>query len=60
MEKSLWSANDYYDVAKHLAGVQGLEDAIPDSEDVGSVSEYYKEKASLRELDGYLKILGGA
>lgn len=62
IEKALWSANDFRDVTKHLARTQGHEDLdsispIPSS---GNVSRYHKEKASVRELDGYLKILGGA
>ncbi|MFD1708558.1 hypothetical protein ACFSCZ_17945 [Siminovitchia sediminis] len=60
MEKGLWSANDFHDVAKHLARIQGHQDTIPDIPGSGAISEYYKEKASVRELDGYLKILGGA
>ncbi|MFD1707215.1 hypothetical protein ACFSCZ_10770 [Siminovitchia sediminis] len=60
MEKGLWSANDFHDVAKHLARIQGHQDTISDIPGSGAISEYYNEKASVRELDGYLKILGGA
>lgn len=60
IEKDLWSANDFHDVAKHLARTQGHEDIIPEIPGSGEASVYFKEKASLRELDGYLKILGGA
>ncbi|WP_058951190.1 IS21 family transposase [Oceanobacillus picturae] len=62
IEQALWSANDLHDVVKHLARVHAhentpLSDELPVIE-VSSV--HFKEKASLRELDGYLKILGGA
>ncbi|PIC62569.1 IS21 family transposase [Sporosarcina sp. P13] len=61
IEKSLWSANDFRDVSKHLANIQEYkDDIIPNSPNPVEPPEYYKEKASVRELDGYLKILGGA
>ncbi|MGN7479864.1 IS21 family transposase [Solibacillus silvestris] len=59
MEKALWSANDFRDVAKHLAETRAHEE--PDVQSIAqSVSPNYKEKAAVRELQGYLKILGGA
>lgn len=59
IEKALWSANDFRDVAKHLAGIQIREE--PSLDNISrSATKYYKEKAAVRELQGYLKILGGA
>ena len=59
IDKALWSANDFRDVAKHLAGIQMREEPSLDNGS-RSASQYYKEKATVRELHGYLKILGGA
>ncbi|MFS0577534.1 IS21 family transposase [Sporosarcina sp. 179-K 3D1 HS] len=58
IEKALWSANDFRDVAKHLAGIQMRENPSLDNS-YRKASHYYKEKATVRELHGYLKILGG-
>lgn len=62
IKENLWSANDLQDVAKHLEKNENNRDAekteIPALEKTFSNSNYY-EKATLRELDGYLKILGG-
>lgn len=59
IEKALWGANDFRDVAKHLAGIQIREE--PSLDNISrSATKYYKEKAAVRELQGYLKILGGA
>lgn len=59
IEKDLWSANDFRDVVKHLAEIQ-----IPDEPSIESnyqdISKYHKEKPTVREMNGYLKILGGA
>lgn len=61
IKQKLWSANDFYDVVSHLARIQGYESSIPS--DITFINEHasshWKEKAVLRELDGYLKILGG-
>lgn len=59
INKGLWSANDFRDVAKHLAGIQIREEPILHNGS-SSASQYYKEKATVRELHGYLKILGSA
>ncbi|MCK0473918.1 IS21 family transposase [Halalkalibacter sp. APA_J-10(15)] len=61
MKQTLWSANDFHDVVRHLARIQDQESTIP-STDIPTVEMFstsYKEKALVRELDGYLKILGG-
>ncbi|TWI56107.1 transposase [Halalkalibacter nanhaiisediminis] len=61
IKQTLWSTNDFHDVVRHLARIQDQESIIP-STDIPIVemsSTYYKEKALVRELDGYLKILGG-
>lgn len=62
VEKTLWSANDFHDIAKHLARIESRKNEKPelDIPNFAAVSKYYSEKASVRELDGYLKILGGA
>jgi transposase len=62
VEQSLWSTNDFHDVVKHLARIKGFENSVltADIPVKKMTSVYFKEKASLRELDGYLKILGGA
>lgn len=61
VKEKLWSANDFYDVAHHLAKIREHQEAVSSievpSEKLPSV--HWKEKAALRELDGYLKILGG-
>ena len=61
IKESLWSANDLHDVAKHLEKITSNKEI-----DKGEISDLeitstnnYHEKAELRELDGYLKILGG-
>ena len=62
INQRLWSANDLHDVAVHLAKLKEREKpAIVSDISVQEVpSALIKEKASVRELDGYLKILGGA
>ncbi|WP_240795361.1 hypothetical protein [Aquibacillus halophilus] len=56
----IWSANDFHDVAKHLARTQEEITILPsDIPTIEMTSIHYKDKASVRELDGYLKILGG-
>ncbi|MGJ9386195.1 IS21 family transposase [Salipaludibacillus sp. CF4.18] len=60
IEKALWSANDFHDVAKHLARTQEEINTLPSFiPTIEMTSIHYKDKASVRELDGYLKILGG-
>lgn len=60
-KENLWSANDFHDVAKHLA--KHHKECAPLAEEIsvsGRVPEaLLKEKAELRELDGYIQILGG-
>ena len=58
-KNTLWSANDLRDVAAHLAKTQAPESVTPVS-DSGCASDYANEKAAVRALDDYLKILGGA
>ncbi len=57
VEQSLWSANDFHDVVHHLARAKSENTDIPAIESNSIV--HYKDKASVRELDGYLKILEG-
>lgn len=61
VEQKLWSANDLRDIARHLEELNESENpAIFDETSVSAVpSVLMQEKASIRELDGYLKILGG-
>ncbi len=60
IKDNLWSANDLYDVAKHLKKItnQKTLDRNEISNFEMSSLNYY-EKAAQRELDEYLKILGG-
>ncbi|MGJ9459575.1 IS21 family transposase [Oceanobacillus sp. CF4.6] len=64
IDQRLWSANDLHDVAIHLAKLKRSKSPnLPSDSDIPVAeipSALIKEKASLRELDGYLKILGGA
>ena len=59
--QGLWSANDLRDVAIHQANLKQKEYPIlSDIQVTEAPSALIKEKASVRELDGYLRILGGA
>lgn len=59
--QGLWSANDLHDVAIHQANLKQKEYPIlSDIQVTEAPSALIKEKASVRELDGYLRILGGA
>lgn len=62
INQRLWSANDFHDVAIHLAKIKQLEtmDRLSDIPVTEGPSALVKEKATVRELDGYLRILGGA
>lgn len=63
IEQALWSANDFHDVVKHLSKMYENEDSDLQADVLNTEvapSVYFNEKASLRELDGYLEILGGA
>lgn len=62
IDQELWSANDFYDVAEHLHRVQIMDtDSVPSQiPDMSPPPAHFKEKARLRDLDGYLDILGGA
>lgn len=60
IREKLWSANHLNDVAKHLDKTKNnhsLDKQEFPSNDVPT--KQYKGKATLRNLDGYLKILGG-
>ena len=61
IEQTLWSANDLHDVGQHLARIQGSEPTtLPSEISIPEVATIpFTEKASIRDLDGYLKILGG-
>ncbi|WP_163527242.1 IS21 family transposase [Halobacillus ihumii] len=61
LQKGLWSANDFYDVVKHFSKIQGLQEQVPEDElsGVDVPTELLKQKAALRDIDGYIKILGG-
>lgn len=58
VKNALWSANDFHDVAAHLAKAQTHPAFTPEAGS-GRASDYANEKAAVRELDDYLKILGG-
>lgn len=62
VKDNLWSANDFHDVARHLAKVQrpNADIQVLDLPSVDMPSANWNEKAELRELDSYIKILGGA
>lgn len=60
IQKNLWSANDFRDVTRHLAITQKHEGLESFSSVPSYASKYREEKATVRELDGYLRILGGA
>ncbi|MGM8365897.1 IS21 family transposase [Virgibacillus sp. W0181] len=60
IEQTLWSANDFHDVVKHLSRMKEHEDkALLADIPTTDTSLVFQEKASLRELDSYLEILGG-
>ncbi|QHE52817.1 hypothetical protein [Pontibacillus sp. HMF3514] len=61
-QENLWSANDFHDVVKHLARVEENNVSYSDDEitPVSIPPSLLKQKAELRDIDGYLKILGGA
>ena len=59
IEKSLWSANDFHDVVKHLARISEINNLPSDVPTIETNLKHYKDKATVRELEGYLKILGG-
>lgn len=59
IERALYSANDLRDIAKHLAEAETYEEPLTDGISQNT-SRYSEEKAAVRELQGYLKILGGA
>lgn len=63
MEKNRWSANDFQDVIQHLAKTGGRDERketieIPLTKTRTS-NAWMKEKATVRDLKGYIKILGG-
>ncbi|HLV49519.1 MAG TPA: IS21 family transposase [Erysipelothrix sp.] len=60
IQKKLWSANALEDVAKHLEMIENTHtlNEIEISTFERQSSSYY-EKAALRELDSYIKMLGG-
>lgn len=62
INQRLWSANDFHDIAIHLAKLRQKEKPaiLSDIPVTEAPSALIKEKASVRELDGYLRILGGA
>lgn len=62
VNQRLWSANDLHDISEHLARLKEKEipAVIKDIRVPEAPSALIKEKASKRELDGYLRILGGA
>ncbi|ALX47624.1 IS21 family transposase [Lentibacillus amyloliquefaciens] len=61
IEQALWSANDFHDVVKHLSKKKEYENRalLSDIPTIETSTIHYQERASLRELDDYLKILGG-
>ncbi|MFC2947672.1 IS21 family transposase [Virgibacillus sediminis] len=61
LREKLWSANDFHDVVKHLSTMKGVEEQTPEDElSATSVpKELLKQKAALRDMDSYIKILGG-
>lgn len=62
IQEKLWSANDFHDVVQHLSRINNDLDSPPIYEDLSFrvPTELVKQKASLREIDRYIKILGGA
>ena len=61
IEQKLWSANDLRDLAEHFEKIK-KDKTFPSSTDIpvkGLPLEKMRVTASTRELDGYLKILGG-
>lgn len=58
VNKQLWSANDLWDVAKHLAQTTHHDDE-PIETPLRNLPPQWKEKATVRDLDSYLDILGG-
>ena len=61
VQENLWSANDFLDVAKHLSRMELKINTTQEYEEIPAQvpTELIKQKATLREIDGYLKILGG-
>lgn len=62
IEQNLWSANDFHDVVQYLARLRDREVSFFQPEPPNKkkpTKMHYKERASVRDLDGYLKILGG-
>lgn len=60
VKEKLWSANDLKDVASHLKSVNSNNSL--DKQKITSLNipvEHYNEKASIRGMDSYIKILGG-
>ena len=62
IKDKLWSANDLLDIAIHLEKTKNNSDNLKtdDIPIIEYVPNNYHEKATLRELDGYIKILGGS
>lgn len=62
IKDKFWSANDLLDIAIHLEKTKNNSDNLKtgDIPITGCVPNNYHEKATLRELDGYIKILGGS
>ncbi len=58
IEQGLWSANDLHDVAIHLAKLKEKEipAVLRDIQATEVPCALTKEKASVRELDGYLRM----
>ncbi|GAA0305678.1 transposase [Gracilibacillus halotolerans] len=61
INQRLWSANDLHDIAIHLVKLNKIKNPATSSDDpvIEVPSTLIQEKASIREMDGYLKILGG-
>ncbi|SFB20002.1 hypothetical protein SAMN04488072_109133 [Lentibacillus halodurans] len=61
LQEKLWSANDFHDVVKHLSRINGVKDQILTDEltTANIPTDLLKQKAALRDIDSYIKILGG-
>ena len=57
----LWSANDFRDIAQHLARTKDSTLSHPtDSPSAKCIASAMKMQAPIRDVKDYLKILGGA
>lgn len=60
VKEKLWSANDFKDVAIYLKGLKDKHSL--DKQEITPLNipvEHYDEKATIRGMDSYIKILGG-